>query len=193
MSSFIGCQASRSWILSNYKTVKGESSRLQSVNLSELKPTHIHKCTFGTNHAVAQVLKWVEQLCKVSWASLGSCKACALPCCWQLQVTKNIPDFYILLFNKHVFSDSTSIYLVLTVRYHNSTHSLICLLCLCIHLYPHSLSLHLCSVGCRPSCPQCCCSAMRLMVAPPSKATKPLSYWLSTRAFTLIGWLAGVL
>lgn len=68
------------------------------------------------------MLKWVEQLCKVSWASLGSCKACALPCCWQLQVTKSIPNFYILLFNKHVFSDSTSIYLVFIPQFNPLSH-----------------------------------------------------------------------
>ena len=47
--------------------------------------------------------------------------------------------------------------------------------------------------GCQPSCSQRCCSVTRLMVAPSSKATETLCHWLPTRAFNLIGWLAGVL
>lgn len=60
---------------------------------------------------------------------------------------------------------------------------------ICLPLY--LCTLYICSVGCRPSCPQCCCSVARLMVAPPLKghrATLPLavhqslcSDWLASR------------
>lgn len=55
-------------------------------------------------------------------------------------------------------------------------------------------SLHLCSVGCRPSCPQRCCSMTKLTVAPLHQ--RPPSHpaiGCPPEAFTLIGWLEGVL
>lgn len=111
------------------------------------------------------------------------------------RVAKNNEDFIFGYIINIYFLIPLPVPSILSLLYQTTIKSTLSFvsLCLCIHLYPHPLSLHLCSVGCRPSCPQRCCSVTRLMVDPPSKATKPLCHWLSTRAFTLIGWLAGVL
>lgn len=55
---------------------------------------------------------------------------------------------------------------------------------------PHPLPLCVANTGCRPSCPQRCCSVTRLTVEPPSKATKPLRYWPTKRRSLYSNWLS---
>lgn len=88
-----------------------------------------------------------------------------------------------LLLKVHFFQYNFSLYHII----HKSTHSDLSPSASISTLTP--FSLHLRSVGCRPSCPQGCCSVTSSTEAPLSKATEPRYHWPSTGAFALIGCL----